>query len=282
VPNPRHPRQQLTRHGWTLRNRVPGPRRPCCHADVTTPTDVVDVGAVPPLRGDDAAELAAEEYRRFGELLRLLRPEEWARPTDCPAWDVHLLAAHVLGATEANAHPSEMTRQLWHGHEGLRSDIDAVNAYQVARRRDLGTSEIVRRYSRAVPAAVHWRARLARTLGRVPIRVGSPVHETWTAAHLLDVVYTRDTWMHRVDVARATGRPLRLTHDHDGRLVADLVSEWVRRHGTPVRLDLTGPAGGTFVHGAGSEALTLDAVEFARVLSGRAPGSGLLAVPVPF
>jgi uncharacterized protein (TIGR03083 family) len=249
---------------------------------VTAPVDDVDVGALPPLRGEDATEIAAEEYRRFGELLRLLRPDEWSLPTDCPDWDVHLLAAHVLGATEANAHPTEMTRQLWRGRSGVATDVDAVNAYQVARRRDLTSVEVVRRYSRAVPAAVHWRARLAWTVGRLPVRVGSPVHETWTAAYLLDVVYTRDTWMHRVDVARATGRPLRLTHDHDGRLVADLVADWVRRHRTPVRLELTGPAGGTFVHGRDGEALTHDAVEFARVLSGRVPGTGLLAATVPF
>jgi hypothetical protein len=106
--------------------------------------------------------------------------------------------------------------------------------------------------------------------------------ETWRFAFLLDVILTRDTWMHRIDVATATGRALELTADHDGRIVADVVAEWARRHGRPVRLHLTGPAGGDFTHGDGGEELTLDAVEFCRTLAGRLPGEGLLAQEVPF
>ncbi len=62
--------------------------------------------------------------------------------------------------------------------------------------------------------------------------------------YLLDVILTRDPWMHRVDIARATGRDLVLTPEHDGRIVADVVAEWARRHGQPFTLTLTGPAGG--------------------------------------
>jgi hypothetical protein len=106
--------------------------------------------------------------------------------------------------------------------------------------------------------------------------------ETWKLGYLVDIILTRDTWMHRTDVATATGRPLELTREHDGRIVADVVAEWVRRHGQPCTLHLTGPAGGTFVHGDGSEELTVDAIEFCRILSGRDEGSGLLAQDVPF
>ncbi|MDX1382582.1 MAG: hypothetical protein R3190_03005, partial [Thermoanaerobaculia bacterium] len=45
---------------------------------------------------------------------------------------------------------------------------------------------------------------------------------------LFDTILTRDTWMHRTDLAEATGRPLELTADHDGRIVADVVAEWAR------------------------------------------------------
>lgn len=74
-----------------------------------------------------------------------------------------------------------------------------------------------------------------------------------------------------------------LTPEHDGRLVADVVGEWARRHGRPFTLRLTGPAGGHFAAGGGGdETVELDAVEFCRILSGRAPGVGLLARPVRF
>lgn len=52
------------------------------------------------------------------------------------------------------------------------------------------------------------------------------------------VILTRDTWMHRVDIARAPARALVLTPDHDGRLVADVVVERSRRHGRPFTLEL--------------------------------------------
>jgi hypothetical protein len=100
--------------------------------------------------------------------------------------------------------------------------------------------------------------------------------------YLMDRIYTRDAWLHRVDIARATGQELVLTAEHDGRFVADVVAEWAKVHGQPYRLTLTGPAGGTWTSGVGGEEITLDALEFCRILSGRAPGQGLLVHQVPF
>ena len=62
--------------------------------------------------------------------------------------------------------------------------------------------------------------------------------------------------MHRIDTAEATGRPLVLTAEHDGVLVADVVTEWAGRHGAPFTLQLTGPAGGSWSAGTGGEELT--------------------------
>ena len=52
-------------------------------------------------------------------------------------------------------------------------------------------------------------------------------------------------------------------------------------HGQPCTLHLTGPAGGTFAQGDGGEEITIDAVEFCRILSGRGTGEGLLAAAGP-
>jgi uncharacterized protein (TIGR03083 family) len=109
--------------------------------------------------------------------------------------------------------------------------------------------------------------------------------ETWTYAYLLDVILTRDTWMHRSDLAEATGRPMTLTAEHDAVIVADVVSEWAARHGQPCTVTLSGPAGGSWSFGDGGDtavAVDMDAVEFCRILSGRGPASGLLATQVPF
>ena len=121
-------------------------------------------------------------------------------------------------------------------------------------------------------------------LRRMPMKeeVGGAT-ETWRIGYLLDVILTRDPWMHRVDIARATGRELVLTAEHDGRIVADVVAEWARRHGQPFTL-APRPArpAASFTHGDGGEASRLDAVEFCRTLSGRATGAGLLTQEVPF
>jgi len=109
---------------------------------------------------------------------------------------------------------------------------------------------------------------------------GMPTRET--AGHLVDVILTRDVWMHRDDIARATRRQLRLDRAIDGAIVADVVAEWAGRHGQPFELNLTGPAGGYFAQSHGGERLDLDAVEFCRVLSGRVTGERLLGVRVLF
>jgi hypothetical protein len=157
---------------------------------------------------------------------------------------------------------------------------------QVAERAHLGHGELLKRLAAAGPRSAVWRSKVPALLRRMPMKEevgGQP--ETWRMGYLLDVILTRDTWMHRVDIARATGRDLVLTSDHDRRIVADAVAEWARRHGRAFNLELTGPAvtaGGSFTAGTDGEHLTVDAIEFCRGLSGRGTPHGLLATQVPF
>lgn len=248
-----------------------------------TPTDVTTIAD---LDHRTAMALAATEYERFGALLRALDPEDWAAPTDCPAWDVRAMVAHVVGAMAGNASMRENLRQLRLARKGDGPLVDELSALQVADRAAAGPDTLLAEYERLVTPAVKGRARVpgpVRSLARMPVEMPYGT-ETWTLGYLIDTIYTRDVWMHRVDIARATGRSLELTADHDGRLVADVVAEWARRHGRAFTLVLDGPAGGAFVSsGEGpAEELRLDAVEFARTLAGREPGAGLLATAVAF
>ena len=122
-----------------------------------------------------------------------------------------------------------------------------------------------------------------RRFVRFPVEMGS-IDETWTLGFLVDVILTRDAWLHRIDLCRAIGSEPIITRDHDGWIVSDVVQEWARRHGQPFELELTGEAGGFFEAGEAEdrEHLRLDAVEFCRIVSGRADGIGLLATEVPF
>ncbi len=99
--------------------------------------------------------------------------------------------------------------------------------------------------------------------------------------YLFDVILTRDPFLHRVDIAQATGVAMTVTAEHEGLIVDDVVAEWADRHGAAYHLQLTGPAGGRWRRGDG-EHITVDALEFCRALSGRAPAPGLLITQVPF
>lgn len=163
--------------------------------------------------------------------------------------------------------------------------IDARTALQVRAHASATPEELVDRFATVAPRAVRGRARLTRLIGRLPLPEtplvgGRP--ERWRLAFLFEVILTRDTWMHRVDLARATGRELVLTADHDGQIVADAAAEWTQRHGQPYHLTLTGPAGGSWSAGTGGPELTLDAIEVCRLLSGRGSATGLLTQQVPF
>jgi len=231
-----------------------------------------------------AMRLAATEYGRFLDLLRSLDPADWSRPTDCPAWDVHAMAAHVLGMAEMVASVREFVAQNV-ATTRAGGGIDALTDTQVRGRVHLEPAEIVDRFAAVLPGAVRGRRRMATVIGRLPMperQVVGDRRELWRFGYLFDVILTRDTWMHRVDVARTIGREPVLTPEHDGVLVADVVAEWAQRHGRPFRLRLTGPVGGSWSSGADGPQLEVDAVDFCRILSGRGSGSGLLAEQVPF
>lgn len=250
----------------------------------------IDVTTIEPISHDEAMVLAAVEYERFLDMVRSLDGDDWSRATDCEEWDVLQMAKHVVGAAEACASIRENVKQLRRGTKWAkvrsRAQVDGINAVQIDDRSGLSPAEVVRRLGEVVPSAVKGRRRVPRLLReRVKIPVEIPgISEKWPLGFLLDVIYTRDTWMHRVDIAQVTGHDLVLTPEHDGRLIADVVAEWARRHGRPFQLILRGPAGGVFVAGdeAARELFDLDAVEFTRIVAGRAPGNGLLNRKVAF
>jgi uncharacterized protein (TIGR03083 family) len=242
---------------------------------------------------DLAMRLAATEYQRLAEAVADLSTAHWARPTDCPPWTVRELVAHVIGMASMASSPLEGRRQRkaaaarMHqpGHCG--PFIDALTAHQVELFNDRSPSDLVALAGTIGAKAVKGRRRTPGFIRRRTLPVPQLVDgqlEDWTVGYLVDTILTRDPWMHRVDLSRATGSPLLLTAEHDGRIVADVVAEWAARHRRPYHLTLTGPAGGFWSSGVADEAdhLSLDAVEFCRTLSGRSDGYGLLRAHVPF
>ncbi len=253
-------------------------------------TTVIDVATVRPLTHQEAMRMQAHELACTLASLRALDEAEWAAATDCPDWDVRAMSQHVLGACEAGASMRENVHQLRRArsdrkHHGGPLEA-ALSALQVRERADLTPAQIVERLTAIAPKCVRGRGRTPSLIRNgAKLAIDGPVHEKWKLGYLIDTIYLRDLWMHRVDVAHAVGRTMNLSADHDGRIIGDVVAEWARRHGRPFVLELAGPAGGTYTHepdSADAEHVALDAVEFCRTLAGRAPATGLLTTIVPF
>ncbi|MFP5257065.1 MAG: maleylpyruvate isomerase family mycothiol-dependent enzyme [Acidimicrobiia bacterium] len=261
---------------------------------MTTTTQPVPIGTIPPIDHAEAPVLAEEAYRRFVDLLEGLPPEAWGRPTDCEGWTVRDLAGHLVGAMRSAASVRELARQQLAVTRRQRRDggsaTDIMTALQIELTAALTVPELLAEARRLVRTATAGRRRtpgLLRRRFRFPVTLRSGT-EHWTLGYLVDVILTRDAWLHRIDLARAIGAEPILTADHDGRIIADVVAEWARRHGQAFVLHLTGPAGGTYTSDAptgGAPEIELDPVELARILSGRADLGGrhpLLGTEVPF
>jgi uncharacterized protein (TIGR03083 family) len=247
----------------------------------------------PGIERPTAMRLAETEYQRVTDAVDALRPGDWTRPTDCTEWDVRQLVAHIVGQVNLFSTPLEVARQV-RAAKGRQQpgqpDVDALTALQVEERQHLGPDGLRAELHRVGPRGARGRRWVPRFLRRKRLpgtEVINGVPETWSLGYVTDVILTRDPWMHRLDLSRATGRDPVFTADHDGVIVADIVTEWARRHGQPYRLELTGPAGGCWSSGTAGEEIVMDAADFCRIISGR-PGpdggqaQGLLATEVPF
>ena len=242
--------------------------------------------ATPGIEHAEATRVAAAEYDRLLAFADELDGDDWSRRTDCPDWDVRDTLGHVLGMLELQADPADLMRQLStaakiaEGSGCLR--LDALTALQVREHAHLTHEELLHGLHEAAPRGLAARSGTTPEQRAAIYSAGLPGEGPWTMGYLYDIIHTRDPWLHRVDISRATGKEMTLSAQHDGRIVADVVEDWAGRHDQPYTLTLTGPAGGTFTSGQVGPQHNLDAVEFCRILSGRERGDGLLATRVAF
>ncbi|MGC2486342.1 MAG: maleylpyruvate isomerase family mycothiol-dependent enzyme [Acidimicrobiales bacterium] len=245
-----------------------------------------NVATVPRIDHRESMVIAAAENAKFGALLHDLEPSDWTKPTDCDLWDARALAAHVVGSAASQASVREFVRQVRKGRP-LMAKIkspywwDGMNQFQVNERGGLSTDQLLTEWAAMSTKALRARTRLPRPIAKLPLlNLPAPVGRQ-PLSYLYDIGFTRDVWMHRIDLSRATGRALSLDEHHDGRIVADIVAEWATTHGQSFTLSLTGPAGGNYRSGTDGEYVEIDAVEFCRTLAGREQGDGVLRHPLP-
>lgn len=240
-----------------------------------------------PLTTSERVRLAQTEADRWVRSVRGFGPQEWEAPSGCEGWTVADLVRHCIGQAEQMASFRAALRQARAGRRLARGRalIDGMTEHQVASRAHLPPARLVTDLEAAMPPAVRARGTWPHTSDRLGMRVEVPdprgvVKEWWTFAYMSQVM-NRDLWMHRVDLDRAGVCQLELTPEHDGRIVADAVADWARRHGGPFDLTLTGPAGGHWRVSGDGPVIEQDAVVFSQGLFGRAPAPAYDVV-VPF
>lgn len=245
-----------------------------------------DVRAVPRIKHAEAMRIAEVENRKFAAAIRQLDATDWDKPTDCARWKVHGLVAHVIGSAAGQASPREFVRQVRAGKPivkeiGAEFWWDGMNELHVREREGRSVDELRDEWEQNSARALRARRRLPRPIAWLPlINLPAPVGRK-PVSYLFDMGFTRDVWMHRVDLAKAIDKEFDADAEHDGRIVADMVAEWAETHGEPFDLVLTGPAGGHFTSGENGEHVEIDTLEFFRILAGRRAGDGVLKNPLP-
>jgi uncharacterized protein (TIGR03083 family) len=181
---------------------------------------IKDVTTVPRIAHGEAMQIAAAENAKFATLLRSLEPGDWAKPTDCTLWDARAVAAHVVGSAAGQASPREFARQVRKGRP-LIAEIggqywwDGMNQLQIRERAGLSTGQLITEWDVASARALRARTRLPRPIARLPLlNLPAPVGRQ-PLSYLFDIGFTRDVWMHRIDLARATGKTLDQDPGHD-------------------------------------------------------------------
>ncbi len=213
-----------------------------------TAETAIQVGTIPRIHHDEAMAITAEENRRLSELLVDIKPDQWSLPTDCTRWDVRAIVVHLIASAEAQASAIEFVHQAVVGSRLTKQiggiyPVDGLNEAGLRARSHLTLAELPQLWSSTAAKALHARRRMPRPIRALPLLRLAP--NMWKPlGYLYDIGFTRDVWMHRVDLSRAIGRTFDATAEHDGRIVADIIAEWAATHNDPFTLNLTGPAGG--------------------------------------
>lgn len=242
-----------------------------------TDTGMQPAETVPAVTRDEAAALAQTEYERLLALLETLSGDDWRQPTYCDAWDVREMTAHLAGAVTGWSSLGDMLHQTVRNPHlfKLEEPVDGINKLQVEERAADAPAELIAEFRRNGPRAIANRRKLPWLLRQIRMPLG--VTGVGSLAYLADTIYPRDQWMHRYDLCAATGKPMKLTAAHDGRMVALVMRDVARklrkaRWGRTVALRLTGVAGGDYLFGPGSTpdcAIISDQFDFNLRASGR-------------
>ncbi len=241
---------------------------------LSIPQTINRAEAIQSVNADEAHRLLTEAFSRLLTLLESLHADDWSKPTACTAWDVHDMVAHQAGGYLSGVSLGEMLRQYGHIPKKGQLPEDAINELQVGERKHMTPQNLIEELKQVGAKAIHnW----AYGFNAVKwIAMPHPVGGFMSLRYLMLTTHSRDTWMHRMDICRATGRPFEQTREHDGRIVELVVLDVAKKlrkrlHGKAITLTLTGISGGEWQIGDGEpvSGLEMDALDFNIFVSGR-------------
>ena len=222
----------------------------------------------------EAYGLLSTELERFIGLVETLGPEDWGKPTACSAWNVRDILAHQAGGYASGASYMELIHQYGRIPKLGQLPEDAINEVQLSERSGKSPAELIAELRTVGPiAAQKWsyHFRLLKLLS-IPHRTAGSL----SLRHLMWVIHSRDTWMHRLDICRSTGRKFEQTAEHDGRIaelvMLDVAKSLTRQlDGKSIAFNLAGIAGGNWKIGNSEPAATIqmDVLDFNIFASGR-------------
>ena len=241
---------------------------------VISPSTSANAESIPYTHADEAHRLMTTALSRFLTLVESLHADDWSKPTACTAWNVHDMVAHQAGGYASGTSYKEMIRQYTSKTKPGQLPEDAINALQVGERANKTPAELIAELKQVGEiAARNW----AYGFNAIKwIATPHPVGGFMSIRHLMWIIHSRDTWMHRLDICRATDRPFEQTREHDGRIVELVVLDTAKKlakklNSKAILLSLTGVAGGEWQIGNGEavSSLEMDALDFNIFVSGR-------------
>jgi uncharacterized protein (TIGR03083 family) len=229
---------------------------------------------IPYTNADESYLLLRTELERFLSCLEMLGDDDWSKPTACTAWSIRDMVAHQAGGYASGTGYGEMFRQYRRKPKQGQLPEDAVNEFQLEERAEKSAAELIAELRQVGPAAIQkwaYQFRLAKLIA-IPHQVAGML----SLRHLMWVIHSRDTWMHRLDICRAANLPFHQTVEHDGRIVELVMRDTAKAlssklNGRAITVILTGIAGGKWKIGSGESVATLemDVLDFNVWVSGR-------------
>jgi uncharacterized protein (TIGR03083 family) len=233
------------------------------------------VARTAPLSRRRAAEVADAELAAFQQVVSTLAGPDWDRPTDSTGWSVRDTVAHVAGQYEELARLGTFLRRLRAAKRRYpdRIALDGHNQVQIDELAGRSPVQLTAHLARFGPKGLAATRRMPGFVRRMPSTMffPEPPLPDRRMSYLFDVLTPRDTWMHRLELVRATGQQWH-PHPHDAdvvtQVVRDLDQGWRDK---PFQLTLTGPTGGTWTIGSGTAVthIKVDAIAALLHLSGR-------------